>query len=172
MKVVILGQEPYNAPGVDMGIAYSSLGQNTPRELLEIQREIRRTEFPYPFKPDTVLFRTNNLTQWATQDVLLINSILTVEREQPGSHRGQGWEQFTEALLKRLNNHFRRLVFMIWGRENWDYADLLDPEKHLILKATAPGTGKFYGCDHFKKCNDFLINQVPMRGPISWNLLK
>lgn len=176
LKVVILGPEPYNAPGMDMGIAYNSLTQQTPRELLEIQREIRRTEYPYPFTPNTMLFKTSNLTQWVEQEVLLINSILTVEREKPGSHRGQGWEQFTEALLKKLNKHHYRLVFMLWGKDNWDYADLLDPERHLILKAPAPGTGKFYGCSHFAKCNEFLMQSVNsygwMRGPINWHLLK
>lgn len=172
LKVVIIGNEPYSNPGVDMGIAYSAIGQEAPKELLEIQREIRRTEYPTPFAPNTPLFRTCNLTQWVTQDVLLINRILTVERERPGSHRGQGWEQFTENLLKMLNDHHNRLVFMLWGKENWDYANDLNKEKHLILKGFAPGSGKFYGCDHFSQCNKFITEVSDnTRGGIAWHLL-
>lgn len=176
LKVVILGNEPYNTPSTDMGIAFSSIGQITPRELLEIQREIRRDLYPYPFATDCTLFKTNNLMQWVEQDVLLINRLWTSEQGKIEQHKNRGWEEFTSALIQMLNDHHYRLVFMLWGEKNFDYGKYINQEKHLVLKAHLPGTGKFYGCGHFSKCNEFILQTVNefgwMRGPINWHLLK
>lgn len=172
IKVVIVGTEPYNLPNMDMGIAFSSLGQNVPYELAEIQREIRRDLYPPPFKPDCLLFKTNNLTQWMDQGVFMINTVLTAEREVKGAHKGKGWEQFTANLIQMLNGHYARLVFMFWGSDAAHYSKYIDAEKHLILKAPAPGSGKFYGCGHFLKANEFIIKNAkyPHIG-INWHLL-
>lgn len=161
LKVVILGCAPYN----DMGIAYSSTGQNTTRELLEIQNEIRRSLYSYPFKSDTVLFKTNNLTQWVEQGVLMINSVWTRDDEP---HKG--WEAFTGNLIQMLNKHHNDLVFMFWGTEN--YSKGIDG-RHLVLTSPPPGSGKFYGCGHFAKCNEFIRTRYKnLKAPIDWHLLK
>lgn len=172
LKVVIVGVEPYNISGHEMGIAFSSMSQTVPRELVEIQNEIRRSEYSgFPFNGKEVLFRTNNLTQWVQQGVLPINKILTAVEGEPLAHKNIGWEIFTTELIKMLNNHHHRLVFMLWGKDTHELAKYID-DRHLILKAPKPGSGKFYGCDHFKLANDFIMSTYKQtKDPIGWHTL-
>lgn len=172
IKVVIIGNEPYNTPNTDMGIAYSSIGQAPPPELQEILKEIRRSEYSHwPFKPETMLFKTCNLTQWVKQGVLMLNRVLTAEKGVKHAHKGKGWERFNIETIKMVDKHYNRLVFMLWGKDNWHLEKYIS-EKHLLLKANSPGSGKFYGCDHFKLCNNFILETYnKTRAPINWCLL-
>lgn len=154
VKVVILGQDPYHTPGAAHGLAFSVPdSQPIPPSLVNIYKEI---DDEYGSHQNT----TGNLKSWQEQGVLLLNNVLTVEAHRAGSHRGKGWETFTEATVKYLNAERPHLVFILWGRDARSKKNLIDTSKHLILESAHPSPlsayNGFFGNGHFKKTNDFL----------------
>lgn len=166
VKAVILGQDPYHNDGQAHGLCFSvQPGTEIPPSLKNIYKELQ---------DDLGCSIPNNgyLTSWADQGVLLLNTVLTVRAHQAFSHRGIGWEQFTDAVITELNKADRPMVFMLWGRPAQEKAKMLDNPKHLILTAAHPSplsaSRGFFGCRHFSKCNEFLIkNGVE---PIDWQI--
>ena len=164
VKVVILGQDPYHGPGQAHGLSFSVQdGVRIPPSLQNIYKEIASD---VGTKPPA----SGNLERWADQGVLLLNATLTVERGNAGSHQGLGWEQFTDAAIKKLADEREHLVFMLWGRYAQDKGKHIDPSKHLVLTAPHPSpfsvyTG-FFGCKHFSKANAYL--QKHGQEPIKW----
>lgn len=157
VKVVIIGQDPYHTPGVANGLAFSANpDKKIPPSLLNIFKEIRN-EFgkEIPNNPD--------LSRWAEQGVLLLNATLTVESGKAGSHQNQGWEDFTNAVIKTISEKRERVVFMLWGAYAQKKEGLIDPKKHLILKSSHPSPFSadrgFFGNNHFKLANEYLGNK-------------
>jgi uracil-DNA glycosylase len=165
VKVVILGQDPYHNPGEANGLCFSvNDGVKIPPSLLNIFKELKDDigcEIP----------KSGNLEKWAIQGVFLLNTSLTVRKNQPGSHRNIGWEKFTDATIKAISDNKKNVVFMLWGRWAMGKIDLIDKTKHYILTASHPSplarTG-FLGCRHFSKCNEYLIKHNIE--PIDWCL--
>ena len=154
VKVVILGQDPYHTPGAAEGLAFSvPASQPVPPSLVNIYKEI-----------DSDIGRHANpsgsLRNWQKQGVLLLNTVLTVEAHRPKSHSGKGWEIFTTEVIKYLDEERPHLVFMLWGRDARNKAELIDTSKHLILESPHPSPLSahygFFGNHHFSKCNNFL----------------
>ena len=154
VSVVILGQDPYHTPGAAHGLAFSvPSSQPIPPSLINIYKEI-----------DNDIGKHHNnsgyLGHWQEQGVLLLNNVLTVEAHKAGSHRGKGWEIFTEATIKYLNDTRPHLVFILWGRDARSKKPLIDSSKHLILESVHPSPlsahAGFFGNHHFSKTNDFL----------------
>ena len=164
VKVVILGQDPYHNPGQAMGLSFSvPEGIKPPPSLMNIYKELNKDiGMPIPSSGD--------LTHWATQGVLLLNSILTVKESSPGSHAGLGWELFTDAIIRLLSNRKEPLVFILWGAQAISKKSLISGSQHLILTSPHPSPLSayrgFYGCKHFSKTNDFL-ESVGSK-PIDW----
>lgn len=166
VKVVILGQDPYHGPGQAHGLCFSvNHGIQLPPSLVNIFREI---EADLGIKPANNGF----LQHWAEQGVLLLNSVLTVERGRAASHQGKGWEQFTDQAIALLNEHRQGLVFMLWGSYAQRKGQFIDQQKHLVLKAPHPSPLSahrgFFGCRHFSKANAFLKEQGV--APIDWRI--
>ncbi len=166
VRVVILGQDPYHNDGQAHGLCFSvTPGTEIPPSLKNIYQELK-TDLGCRI-PDN-----GYLVHWAEQGVLLLNAVLTVRAHQAFSHRGIGWEQFTDAAIRALNQADRPIVFMLWGRPAQEKAAMLDNPKHLILKAPHPSplsaSRGFFGCRHFSRCNEFLI-QNGMK-PIDWQI--
>ncbi len=154
VKVVILGQDPYHTPGAAHGLAFSvPNSQPIPPSLINIYKEID-AEYGQHANP------TGNLAAWQQQGVLLLNNVLTVEAHKAGSHRGKGWEIFTEATVRHLNEKCDHLVFILWGRDARSKKPLIDTSKHLVLESAHPSPlsahNGFFGNGHFKKANEFL----------------
>jgi len=154
IKVVILGQDPYHEPGQACGLCFAvKPGVKLPPSLLNIYKEI---------EDDMGIRMTDNgyLVKWAKQGVLLLNSVMTVERGLANSHKGKGWEQFTDNVIRKLNSLDQPMVFLLWGRNARDKASLLDNPNHLVLQAAHPSPlsayNGFFGCRHFSKTNRFL----------------
>lgn len=154
VKVVVLGQDPYHEPGQAMGLSFSVPdGIAFPPSLRNIFGEIQQ-EFgtPTPISGD--------LTRWARQGVMLLNATLTVRQGQAGSHQHRGWEQFTDAVISRLNAGREHLVFLLWGSYAGQKAALIDPTRHCILRSAHPSPLSayrgFFGNHHFQLCNDYL----------------
>jgi uracil-DNA glycosylase len=167
VKVVILGQDPYHNVHQAMGLSFSVEPDVTdlPPSLINIFRELH----------DDVGCRmpqSGDLTKWAEQGVLLLNTVLTVRAHQAGSHQGHGWEQFTDAILRAVNEQDRPIVYMLWGSPAQSKAPMLNNPKHLVLKAPHPSPLSayrgFFGCRHFSKCNAFLTEHGET--PIDWQL--
>lgn len=170
--VVIVGQDPYHTPNVAHGLSFSSLNAQTPPSLLNIFKEIQRSLYPHETlrdifpHPEQRLAETNyynnDLTWWAKQGVLLLNRILTVEQGIPLSHKGWGWETFTDTIISKLNESKHRIVFMLWGKQAQEVKPLIS-SKHLILETSHPSpmsvNAGFNGCDHFKLANDVIRAQ-------------
>jgi uracil-DNA glycosylase len=165
VKVVILGQDPYHTPGAAHGLAFSVPDtEPIPPSLKNIYKEIEDEYQNILSKEDFSSMqkrhRSGNLSDWQKQGVLLLNNVLTVEAHRAGSHRGHGWETFTEETIKYLNEHKEDLVFLLWGRDARNKASLINRTKHLILEAPHPSPlsayAGFFGCGHFTKCNDYL----------------
>jgi uracil-DNA glycosylase len=165
VKVVILGQDPYHGPGQAHGLSFSVPdGVRPPPSLQNIYKEIASdlglTNVP----------QSGNLMGWAQQGVLLLNSVLTVEAHQAGSHQGKGWEVFTDRVIEVLSQERSGLVFMLWGSYAQKKGQVIDNEKHLVLKAPHPSPLSahrgFLGCKHFSACNEYLSNQG--EAPINW----
>ena len=166
VKVVILGQDPYHEEGQAQGLCFSvPRGVKIPPSLVNIYQELHDDlGLPIPGH--------GNLTHWAEQGVLLLNTVLTVRAHQAFSHRGIGWEQFTDAILAAVNAQDRPIVFLLWGSPAQKKAQMLDNPKHLILKAPHPSPLSayrgFFGCRHFSKTNEFLTKAGIE--PIDWQI--
>ena len=155
VKVVILGQDPYHTPGVADGLAFSISAKNNymPPSLINIYKEIDSDLGKHANKG-------GNLAAWQKQGVLLLNNVLTVEAHKAGSHRGKGWEEFTEAVIKYLNSERDNIVFILWGRDARNKKKLIDTKKHLVLESAHPSPlsayNGFFGSKPFSKCNEYL----------------
>ena len=146
VKVVILGQDPYHGPGQAMGLCFSVPREiPVPASLKNIFKEINRDlGLPIP--------RHGDLTSWTTQGIFLLNAILTVEKNQAGSHSKIGWHLFTDAVIKTLSDHRNGLIFLLWGNYARSKKPLIDPQRHTILEAAHPSPlarDAFKGCSHF-----------------------
>lgn len=158
VNVVILGQDPYYNEGQAMGMSFSvPQGVAVPMSLQNIFKEIQ-TDTGTPSK-----IVGGDLSSWAEQGVLLLNTVLTVVAGSPNSHRGRGWEQFTDAVIQSLNMRERGMVFMLWGRNALEKKSLITNPNHLVLTAAHPSPlsayNGFFGCKHFSKANAFLARQ-------------
>ncbi|MEM7061616.1 MAG: uracil-DNA glycosylase [Cyanobacteria bacterium P01_B01_bin.77] len=166
VKVVILGQDPYHGPGQAHGLCFSvPQGIAPPPSLVNIFKEIAQDLGTVPPKHGC-------LQSWADQGVLLLNSVLTVEQHRAASHRGRGWEQFTDAIISRLNQQRKNLVFLLWGSYAQQKGKFIDRERHLVLTSPHPSPLSahrgFFGNQHFSKANAYLqANDIE---PISWAL--
>ncbi len=164
VRVVILGQDPYHGPGQAHGLCFSVPdGVPKPPSLQNIFKEIKNDlGLPIP--------ASGNLQPWADQGVLLLNATLTVEAGKAGSHQGKGWEDFTDAIVKKLNEHRTGLVFLLWGAYAQKKGAHIDRAKHLVLQAPHPSPlsahNGFFDCRHFSKTNEYVV----ARGepPIEW----
>lgn len=154
VRVVILGQDPYPAPGLYDGVCFSvPEGVPIPASLMNIFLEIRQdTGKPLP--------ESGCLDRWVDQGVFPLNSVLTVRAYETGSHRGRGWETFTDAVIRKLSEERDRLVFMLWGAYAKEKIPLIDAGRHLILTAAHPSPRSadrgFFGCRHFSRANAYL----------------
>ena len=163
VKVVILGQDPYHGPGQAHGLCFSVReGVQLPPSLVNIFKEVTT---------DLALAETRSggdLTDWAKQGVLLLNSVLSVERHKAASHQGKGWETFTDRVISVLSEKRENCVFLLWGSYAQKKGSVIDTSKHLVLKAPHPSPLSahrgFFGCKHFSKCNEYLVetNEVPI----------
>ena len=166
VKCVILGQDPYHEPGQAHGLCFSVKPDiKIPPSLENIYKELH----------DDIGFAIPNhgyLEEWAKQGVLLLNTVLTVQAHRAFSHRGKGWEQFTDAIIRTVNEIDRPVVFLLWGKPAQEKKVLLNNPKHLILEAPHPSPLSayrgFFGCRHFSKANDFLKQNGET--PIDWTL--
>ena len=168
VRVVILGQDPYHNPGQAHGLSFSvPNGIKPPPSLVNIYREIQNdTGISMPAE-------YGNLTRWAEQGILLLNAILTVRANQPGSHSKIGWMEFTDTVIEKISDQKEGVVFLLWGKFAQEKQGLIDETKHFILKAAHPSPYSvnqgFYGCRHFSKTNELLEKQG--YAPIDWKLL-
>lgn len=156
VSVVILGQDPYHTPDAAHGLAFSvPPSQPIPPSLKNIYKEIMND-----LQRPSICAKSGYLKKWQEQGVLLLNNVLTVEAHKAGSHRGKGWEIFTEATIKYLNATQPHLVFVLWGRDARSKKPLIDQSKHLILESAHPSPlsayNGFFGSKPFSKTNDFL----------------
>ncbi len=155
VKAVILGQDPYHNVGQAHGLCFSvKPGVDIPPSLENIYKELH---------DDLGCYIPNNgyLVKWAEQGVLLLNTVLTVRAHQANSHRNIGWEEFTDAAIRALDEEERPIVFLLWGTPARQKKSMLHNPKHLILEAPHPSPLSayrgFFGCRHFSQCNDFLV---------------
>ncbi len=164
VKVVILGQDPYHAPGQAQGICFSvQSGTRLPPSLQNIYKELR-DDLGVPLR------QTGDLTHWAQQGVFLLNATLTVAQGIAGSHQGLGWERFTDAVIRKLSEEKEHLVFILWGKYAQNKGTIIDGTKHRILKAAHPSPLSayhgFFGSKPFSKANAYL-SQYNLT-PIDW----
>jgi uracil-DNA glycosylase len=169
VRIVILGQDPYHGPGQAQGLAFSvPVGQRVPPSLRNIHKELAA---------DVGVQRHSNgdLSAWAAQGVLLLNTTLTVEDGQPQSHARQGWETLTDALITHVSQVAGPCVFMLWGAPAQRKSALIDAARHLVLTANHPSPlsalrppQPFLGCGHFSKACDWLAHQRPGEPGIVW----
>lgn len=167
VRVVIIGQDPYHKRGLANGLSFSvSSGVAKPPSLVNIFKELHSDlGIPIP--------QSGNLEPWADQGVLLLNATLTVREGQAGSHHKKGWEIFTDAVIKTISEQKKGVVFLLWGRFAHTKEELIDKDKHFILKAAHPSPlarGAFFGCKHFSKTNKILEHQGIL--PIDWRVEK
>lgn len=154
VKVVIIGQDPYHNPNQANGLCFSvSEGVPPPPSLVNIYKEIKDDlGLPVP--------ATGDLSKWARQGVMLLNATLTVEAHKPNSHSDIGWQLFTDAVIRKIAEEKKHVVFLLWGKFAQGKAALINTEHHLILKAAHPSPfsayNGFFGCKHFSKANEFL----------------
>lgn len=154
VKVVIIGQDPYHGIGQAHGLCFSvPVGIKPPPSLVNIFKELKsdiNKDIP----------TSGNLEHWADQGVLLLNATLTVRASTAGSHQNKGWEEFTDAAIRALNEEKEHLVFLLWGAYAQKKGSFIDTNKHLVLKAAHPSPfsvhNGFFGCKHFSKTNDYL----------------
>tara|TARA_R110002110_G_scaffold79982_3_gene208681 strand:- start:729 stop:1415 length:687 start_codon:yes stop_codon:yes gene_type:complete len=166
VKVVILGQDPYHGPNQAHGLSFSVRpGVQVPPSLANIYKELASD---VGFKP----VQHGNLDSWAKQGVLLLNTSLTVEQGNAGSHRGKGWEVFTDRAIEAVSQHASPCVFLLWGSQARQKKALIDQSRHLVLEAPHPSPLSahrgFFGTRHFSQANQFL--QAQGRTPIDWQL--
>lgn len=164
--VVILGQDPYHGAGQAHGLCFSVRpGVRIPPSLVNIYKELQSDLGIAPA-------RHGFLEHWAQQGVLLLNSVLTAEEARAASHQGKGWERFTDAVIRAVNEDCEHVVFMLWGAYAQKKAAFVDRARHLVLKAPHPSPlsahNGFFGCRHFSQANEYLIAQG--RNAIDWHL--
>lgn len=158
VEVVILGQDPYHGPGQANGLCFSvSDGISMPPSLQNIFREIQ-TDLGMAFPP------TGNLERWANQGVLLLNAVLTVRNGEANSHQGKGWELFTDAVIQKVSDNKKDIVFLLWGGAAKKKGARADKNKHLVLESGHPSPlsankGHWFGNKHFSKTNEFLAEK-------------
>lgn len=166
VKVVIIGQDPYHEPDQAMGLSFSvPEGVENPPSLKNIFKEIEN-------ETGEQFSGSGDLTPWAKQGVLLLNSVLTVRAHQANSHKNKGWEQFTDGIIKLLSKEKEHLVFLLWGANARSKKELIDGKKHLILECAHPSPlsayNGFFGSGHFKKTNEYLKKNGIT--PIKWQI--
>ncbi|MDY3268664.1 MAG: uracil-DNA glycosylase [Phocaeicola sp.] len=155
VKVVIIGQDPYHGPGQAHGLCFSvNDGVPAPPSLINIFKEINNDlGKPIP--------QSGNLTRWAEQGVLLLNATLTVRAHQAGSHQRKGWEEFTDAVIRKLAEEKEGLVFILWGAYAQKKGAFIDRNKHLVLTSVHPSPlsahNGFFGNHHFSRANEYLV---------------
>ncbi len=165
VKVVILGQDPYHGPGQAHGLCFSvQRGVKPPPSLVNIFKELQ---------DDLGITPPHHgcLEQWANEGVFLLNTVLTVQAGQPMSHSKIGWQTFTDAVIRKLSDEKRGLVFLLWGNPARAKKELIDTGKHFVLEAAHPSPlagGRFSGCRHFSKTDELLLQQGLT--PIDWKL--
>lgn len=165
IKVVIIGQDPYHTPGQAHGLAFSCANGTPQPSLTNIFKEINADL-------GLNMSKTTDLTPWAKQGVMLLNTSLTVEAHRPASHSNKLWHTFTTEIVKILNEQNQPIVFMLWGNHAKSFANILNNPNHLVLQSAHPSPfsahSGFFGCRHFSKCNNFLMS----RGlkPIDWQI--
>ena len=157
LKVVLLGQDPYHGEGQANGLSFSVReGVAHPPSLVNIFKEIQEDlQLPYP--------ESGDLSRWARQGVLLLNATLTVRANKAGSHQGQGWETFTDAVIKAISDHGQHIVFLLWGGFAKKKIELIDTQKHCVLTSGHPSPlsanrGYWFGNRHFSKTNEYLTS--------------
>tara|TARA_Y100000766_G_scaffold160594_1_gene137919 strand:+ start:1100 stop:1789 length:690 start_codon:yes stop_codon:yes gene_type:complete len=165
-RVVIIGQDPYHGPGQAHGLAFSvRSGIPLPPSLVNIL-----TEVSADLGVKALAKNKGDLSGWAEQGVLLLNSILTVEHGKAGSHQGRGWERFTDLVIKNLGELRESLVFMLWGNYAQKKGEFIDRDRHLVLTAPHPSPLSahrgFFGCRHFSQANRYLMDRE--FAPIDW----
>jgi uracil-DNA glycosylase len=164
LKVVIIGQDPYHGEGQANGLCFSvSDGIGQPPSLKNIFKELHDDlEVPIP--------KSGNLERWAKQGVLLLNATLTVRANTAGSHQKKGWEEFTDAVISKISESKKGVVFLLWGAYAQKKGAIIDTQKHYVLQAAHPSPFAadkgFFGCKHFSKTNTFLSKQGVT--PIDW----
>lgn len=166
VKVVIIGQDPYHEPNEAMGLCFSVPKEtDIPPSLQNIYKEIHNDI-------GASIPTHGDLTYWAKQGVLLLNSVLTVRRGQANSHKNKGWEQISSRIIQKLNERDEPIVFMLWGRNAKEIGENIDRTKHLVLTAAHPSPlsayNGFFGCKHFSKANKFLVEHN--MEPIDWQI--
>lgn len=166
VKVVILGQDPYHNPNQAMGLSFSvPQGVGIPPSLMNIYKELNADiGMPFPNHGD--------LTNWAKQGILLLNAVLTVRANEPASHSKLGWINFTNKVIEIINEQTTNVVFLLWGKFAQEKMQLISTAEHLILKAAHPSPFSadkgFFGCKHFSKTNDYLVQHKKF--PINWSV--
>lgn len=166
VKVVILGQDPYHGAGQAHGLSFSVPdGIKPPPSLVNMYKELQKDiGMPIP--------NSGNLSKWAEQGVLLLNAVLTVRANEPASHAKIGWMDFTDAVIRKISDEKKGVVFLLWGRFAQDKQVLIDETKHYVLKAAHPSPFSadkgFFGCKHFSRTNELLMKQG--LSPIDWNI--
>lgn len=164
VKVVIVGQDPYHGINQANGLSFSvNDGIALPPSLQNIYKEIHNDLGIIPSS-------SGDLSRWARQGVLMLNSVLTVLANQPASHSKIGWEQFTDTVIKALNEHRSHIVYMLWGRYAQTKGEIIDRTKNLVLTSAHPSpysAANFFGNHHFSKCNEYL-NKHGI-SPIDWH---
>ena len=166
VKVVLLGQDPYHGAGQAHGLCFSVKdGVAPPPSLVNIFKELHNDV-------GCTVPQSGCLTKWAERGVMLLNSVLTVREGAAGSHRGKGWETFTDSVISRLNDRKVPIVFMLWGNYAKSKIPLITSDRHLVLTAAHPSplsaSYGFFGCRHFSKANDFLVRNGMT--PVDWQL--
>lgn len=166
VKVVIVGQDPYHGVGEAHGLSFSvQRGIKTPPSLQNIYKELKDDLGIAPYE-------YGDLTKWAKQGVLLLNAVLTVEKDKPASHRKLGWERLTDYIIKTLNNKKTPVVFILWGNFAKEKKSLITNPKHLVIESAHPSPFSarygFFGSKPFSKTNNFLTKNG--LEPINWNL--
>lgn len=167
VKVVILGQDPYHGAGQAMGLSFSvPKAIPKPPSLQNILKELAN-DVGIP------IANHGDLTAWARQGVLLLNSMLSVEASNAGSHQGKGWETFTDAVIEAVNDHCEHCVFILWGKYAQKKGRFINTDKHLIITGTHPSPlganhGGFFGTRPFSKANDYLMAHG--KSPIDWRI--
>lgn len=167
VKVVIIGQDPYHNPKQAHGLSFSVENDiNTPPSLKNIYKELQDDCGCY-------IPNNGNLTKWAKQGVLLLNSVLTVEQNKPNSHKGRGWEKITAKIVELLNEREKPVIFLLWGGNAKNIGKNINKNKHFVLTAVHPSPmsanqGGWFGCKHFSKTNEILekLNETP----IDWQI--
>lgn len=165
VKIVILGQDPYHNPREAMGLSFS-----VPRDV-RIPPSLKRIYKELNDDIGVSIPSHGDLTAWAEEGVLLLNAMLTVEKNKAGSHRKLGWQSFTDAAIRLLSEHKDHIVFMLWGNFAKSKAALIDTDKHLVLQSAHPSPlagNAFFGNHHFSKANEFLVQHG--QKAIDWNL--